>query len=168
MPDMLVKLYALPDERPTLENCRALGVEIRRAMAPDRLRVVQWVKDHSGACAAGECEASFSHTPVSCYLATRGSEIVGYACYDATAPDFFGPTRVLDQEQGKGAGKALLLRCLTAMREEGYGYAIIGSVGPAQFYEKCCGATIIPDSAPGIYKDFLRGIEKEQEKEQKQ
>lgn len=30
----------------------------------------------------------------------------------------------------------LLLRCLTAMREYGYGYAIIGSVGPVEFYQK--------------------------------
>ena len=46
------------------------------------------------------------------------------------------------------------------MREHGYGYAIIGSVGPVAFYEKNCHATVIPDSDPGIYKDFLRGMEK--------
>ena len=102
--------------------------------------------------------------PYAHWLATRGSEIVGYACYDATAPDFFGPTRVLDSEQGHGVGTALLLRCLTAMREYGYGYAIIGSVGPVEFYQKTCNATVIPDSDPGIYKDFLRGMEKRAEK----
>lgn len=160
MPDMLVKLYALPEEGPALARCRTNGIEIRRAMAPDKIRVVNWVRSHSGDCAAGECDVSFSHCPIGCYIATRGSEIVGYACYDATAPDFFGPTRVLDSEQGNGVGTALLLRCLTAMREAGYGYAIIGGVGPAEFYQKACGAVLIPDSAPGIYKDFLRGMEK--------
>ena len=113
------------------------------------------VRTHSGDCAAGECAVSFAHTPIGCWIATRGSEIVGYACYDATAPDFFGPTRVLDSEQGHGVGTALLLRCLTAMREYGYGYAIIGSVGPVEFYQKTCNATVIPDSDPGIYKDFF-------------
>jgi len=156
MPDMLVKLYNLPDEAPALARSRAFGVEIRRAMAPDRQRVLDWVRTHSGDCAAGECAVSFAHTPIGCWIATRGSEIVGYACYDATAPDFFGPTRVLDS--------ALLLRCLTAMREYGYGYAIIGSVGPVEFYQKTCNATVIPDSDPGIYKDFLRGMEKRAEK----
>ena len=112
MPDMLVKLYDLPDEAPALARSYAFGVEIRRA----------------------------------------------------TAPDFFGPTRVLDSEQGHGVGTALLLRCLTAMREYGYGYAIIGSVGPVEFYQKTCNATVIPDSDPGIYKDFLRGMEKRAEK----
>ena len=110
MPDMLVKLYDLPDEAPALARSHAFGVEIRRAMAPDRQRVLDWVRTHSGDCAAGECAVSFAHTPIGCWIATRGSEIVGYACYDATAPDFFGPTRVLDSEQGHGVGTALLLR----------------------------------------------------------
>ena len=88
---------------------------------------------------------------------TVGVAPVGCA---VTAPDFFGPTRVLDSEQGKGLGKALLLRCLYALREEGYAYAIIGGVGPVAFYEKCVGAHVIPDSTPGVYKDFLGAIER--------
>ena len=53
MPDMLVKLYDLPDEAPALARSHAFGVEIRRAMAPDRQRVLDWVRTHSGDCAAG-------------------------------------------------------------------------------------------------------------------
>lgn len=158
--DMLVHLLDLPAEEPGLTALAQAGIRIRRAMAPDKLRVVDWVKEHSGPSAAGECDVCFAHTPVSCYLATRSAEILGYACYDATAPDFFGPTRVLDSEQGKGIGKALLLRCLHALRAEGYAYAIIGGVGPVAFYEKCVGARVIPDSTPGIYRDFLAAIEK--------
>ena len=116
------------------------------------------MREHTGISAAGECDVCFSRPAVSCFIATRGKEILGYACYDATAPDFFGPTSVLDTERGKGIGRALLLRCLAAMRAEGYGYAIIGGVGPAQFYEKCVGAVLIPDSSPGIYRDFLGGM----------
>lgn len=33
MPDMLVKLYDLPDEAPALARSRAFGVEIRRALS---------------------------------------------------------------------------------------------------------------------------------------
>lgn len=157
MSDMLVKLYDLPDSAPIYKRCKDAGVEIRRAMTPDLRRIVKWVSEYSSYYAAGECESCFGKSPVSCFIATRGSEIVGYACYNATAKDFFGPTRVLDSEQGKGIGAALLLRSLEALREEGYGYAIIGSVGPADFYTKVCGATLIEDSTPGIYKDFLRG-----------
>lgn len=157
MNDMLVKLYDLPEDA-ALAVPKDESVQLRRAMAPDKLRVVEWVKEHSGRSAAGECDVCFSHTPISCFLATRGKEILGYACYDATAPDFFGPTRVLDEEQGSGIGKALLLRSLAAMRAEGYAYAADDGVGPQEFYAKCVGATLIPGSNPGVYRDFLGGM----------
>lgn len=157
MSDMLVKLYELPPYRPAVEALASGGVAIRRAMAPDKFRVVEWVTTHSSISAAGECDVCFSKMPISCFLATRGKDILGYACYNATAPDFFGPTRVLDEEQGKGIGAALLLRSLAALRDEGYAYAIIGGVGPAEFYEKTVGATLIDGSTPGIYADFLGG-----------
>lgn len=153
MADMLVHLLKLPPLCPPPE-----GVQIRRALPPDKLRIVEWVRTHSGPSAAGECDVCFAHAPVSCFIATRGKDILGYACYDATAPDFFGPTRMLDEEQGKGIGKALLLRCLHAMRAEGYVYAIIGGVGPQDFYRKTVNATLIEDSTPGIYADFLGGM----------
>lgn len=165
MPDMLVKLYELPEDA-ALAAPRDKSVRIARAMAPDKLRVVEWVRTHSGVSAAGECDVCFARTPISCFIALRGAEILGYACYDATAPDFFGPTRVLDEEQGGGIGRALLLRSLAAMRDEGYGYAIIGGVGPQEFYKKCVNAALIPDSDPGIYRDFIPGIKKRLERQQ--
>lgn len=83
-------------------------VVIRRAMAPDMLRVVEFVKGLSSLSAAGECTMCFQGHPISCYIATRDDKILGYACYNATAPDFFGPTAVLAEERGKGIGRALL------------------------------------------------------------
>jgi hypothetical protein len=41
------------------------------------------------------------------------------------------------------------------MRQAGYGYAIIGGVGPADFYVKTVGATPIEGSEPGIYRGLL-------------
>lgn len=163
MPDMLANLLKLPKEDGLLEALEQKNIQIRRALAPDKFRVVPWVREHTGLSAAGECDVCFSHTPVSCFIATEGARIIGYACYNATAPDFFGPTEVLEEYQGCGIGKALLLRALRAMSEEGYVYAVIGGVGPQAFYEKCVGAMLIPDSTPGIYKDFLGELE-EQEK----
>lgn len=158
MPDMLVKLYELPSDDSLLEELASQGIAVRRAMAPDKFRVVPWVQQHAGLSAAGECDVCFANRPVSCFIAARGAAILGFACYDATCKDFFGPTRVLDSEQGKGIGKALLLRSLRAMREEGYAYAIIGGVGPAAFYEKAAGAVLIDGSTPGVYRDFLGGM----------
>jgi hypothetical protein len=42
------------------------------------------------------------------------------------------------------------------LREMGYVYGIIGRAGPIGFYEKAVGATVIPDSEPGIYTDLLK------------
>ena len=155
MPDMLVKLYELPEIQDSLSEMAANGIQIRRAMAPDKLQVLAWIGKHSTQGAVGEADVCFSHTPISLFLATRGKEIVGYACYDATAPNFFGPTRVLESEQKKGIGKALLLKSLYALEAQGYAYAIIGGVGPQHFYEKVVGATLIEGSKPGIYRDYL-------------
>lgn len=160
MADMLVNLLTLPPMEPVNEKLAADGIRIHRALAPDKLRIIDWVREHSGMSAAGEMDVCFAHTPISAFVATRHAQIVGYACYNATAPDFFGPTRVLDELQGKGIGKALLLACLYGLREQGYAYGIIGGVGPAAFYEKCVGATMIPGSSPGVYKDFLVALEK--------
>ena len=41
------------------------------------------------------------------------------------------------------------------MLEMGYAYAVIGGVGPAQFYEKVCGAFVIPGSEVGVYRPLL-------------
>jgi GNAT superfamily N-acetyltransferase len=155
MPDMLVKLLELPPLDPILSYISTHQVTIRRALTPDKLRILDWIGEHSSRSAVGEADACFSRIPVSLFVATRAKEILGYACYNATAPDFFGPTRVLDSEQGKGIGKALLVQALWAMRHEGYVYAIIGGVGPADFYTRCVGATLIADSTPGIYRDWL-------------
>ena len=46
---------------------------------------------------------------------------------------------------------------LEAMREAGYGYAAIGWAGPIDFFKKTVGATVIPDSEPGVYKNMLKG-----------
>ena len=58
-------------------------------------------------------------------------------------------------ERKGGIGGALLIACLEALREEGYGYAIIGGAGPVDYYKKVCGAEVIEGSIPGIYKDLI-------------
>lgn len=161
MADMLVNLLAIDDYRPEVKRLKEEGIEIFRALAPDKVRITNWVREHSSVNASGECDVCFSNRPISCFIAAKGSQILGYACYNATAPDFFGPTRVVDEFKGKGIGKALLLRSLHAMKEEGYAYAIIGGVGPVSFYEKCVNAVLIESSKEkNIYEHFLASIEK--------
>src|SRR5207237_73855 len=94
--------------------------------------------------------------PTRCHLAHCGNRLVGFACFDATALGFFGPVAVDPEQRGSGIGAALLKASLAAMREHGYAYAIIGGVGPADFYTRVAGAVLIPDSTPGVYAGLLR------------
>lgn len=156
MADMLVKLYELPPLQGRLDALSAEGITIKRPIGPENYAVIDWIEEKFCRIWAGESENAFFRSPRSIFVATRGTELLGFACYDATAKGFFGPTGVAQDERGKGIGAALLLACLYAMRDEGYGYAIIGGVGPAEFYSKICGATLIEPVSRGIYKDMLR------------
>jgi len=155
--DMLVRLYDLPDPSPGLAALRERGIDVRRAIAPEKHVVASWVREHFSEAWASECEVSFARLPISCLVAQRGQDIVGFACYDATAKAFFGPTGVLERERKQGIGTALLLVTLGAMAGEGYAYGIIGGVGPAEFYATAVGAVPIAGSTPGIYAGLLRG-----------
>jgi ribosomal protein S18 acetylase RimI-like enzyme len=155
MPDMLVKLYTLPHWDTLRHTLSEQGIEIRRAIAPEKHHVVKWVRENFGEGWASETEVAFTNHPVSCFVATLEQKIVGFACHDATCKDFFGPTGVLESLRGRGIGKALLLACLDAMAAQGYGYAIIGAAGPTEFYAKAVGAIPIEDSWPGVYQGMI-------------
>lgn len=156
MPDMLVKLYELPDAKPTLDALNAEGIAVRRTIAPEKHIVVNWVRRHFGEGWASETDVAYSNHPATCWIATQDQELLGFACYDVTTKGFFGPTGVDATCRGKGIGKALLLVCLYDMRAQGYGYGIIGAAGPVDFYAKAVGAVAIPDSSPGVYRGLLR------------
>ena len=154
MHDMLVRLYAIPSVEEALAACSTRGVTIRRALSPERPAVLDWVRVHFASSAA-EVETAFAQVPVTCFIALRGADVLGFACYDVTCRNFFGPEGVAMPERGRGIGRALLLCALHTLRARGYAYAIIGGVGPAQFYEKAVGAIPIPGSTPGIYAGML-------------
>jgi hypothetical protein len=153
--DMLVKLYDLPDAQATYDRLRPAGIVLRRALAPEKHKVIAWVQKNFSEAWASEAEVAFSRQPVSCFIAVRERKIIGFACHDATCPNFFGPTGVEPKAQKNGVGKALLFACLEDMRQQGFGYAIIGGVGPAEFYAKAVGAVAIEGSEPGIYRGLL-------------
>ena len=149
--DILVRLYALPPL--DLSGMGATGVTIRRPIAPERHVIVAWVAREFELGWASEVEVAFTNHPPSCFVAVKGQDILGFACYDATARGLFGPTGVTEVARGRGIGAALLMASLHAMREQGYAYAVIGGVGPAEYYARTVGATLIEGSTPGIY-DF--------------
>lgn len=155
MIDMLVRLYDLPDPGPVYRQVSSEGIILRRPGAYEKHLVAAWVGAHFSPKWVSEVEVAMSRQPVSCFIATKDKEILGFACYETTCKGYFGPTGVGEAARGKGVGKALLYRALEGLHELGYAYGFIGGVGPREFYQKACGAIEIPGSDPGIYQDIL-------------
>jgi len=156
MGDMLVRLWELPELQPVLARMGSAGVVVRRALAPEKAVVVGWVRARFPAWVS-EVEVAMAHLPASCFVAVRDGAVVGFACHDAICRNFFGPAGVEESQRGRGIGTALLLAALHAQQARGYAYAIIGGIGPAEFYTKVVGATPIERSQPGIYDGLVSG-----------
>ena len=154
--DMLVKLYNIPDDAvfATETALKSEGIYLKRAMAPDLHLIREFVEKNFSVGWADEATAGVLNH--GCWLAVQEHEIVGFACFEATAKDFFGPIGVLPSMRGKNVGKALLLKSLLSMKNLGYAYAIIGWTGPQEFYRKVCGAVPIEDSIPGSYHGMVK------------
>jgi GNAT superfamily N-acetyltransferase len=172
MPDMLVKLYTLPAAAPILDRLSTAGIVVRRAAPWEKHSIADWVRVHFGAGWANGSEVALEQRPVTCYIAAEKDpaytssadpydlpreRLLGFGCYDVASRGVFGPTGVREDYRGRGIGKGLLLACLHAMFAEGYAYAIIGQVGPVEFYANAVGATVIEGSEPGIARRRLFG-----------
>jgi predicted N-acetyltransferase YhbS len=156
MPDLLVNLLKLPPLEPAIVELDEVKVVVRRAQPFEITSVRAFVERNFSLAWADEISVGFAHKPVSVFIATTEKDIVGFAAYECTRRNFFGPTGVIEKVQRLGVGKALLLACLWGLRDMGYVYGIIGGAGPVEFYEKAVGAVVIADSEPGIYTDLLR------------
>ena len=155
MIDMLVNLYELDDSSKLYEKLDTNGIILRRANAYERHIVVNWVGEHFSSKWVSEVKVAFSRQPVTCFIATKDKDILGFACIETTAKGFYGPTGVSENARGTSVGKALLFKSMEALKELGYVYGVIGGVGPREFYEKAIGAVEIPNSSPSIYRDIL-------------
>ncbi len=152
MPDMLVNLLKLP----SLGRLHDEAVNIRRAQPFEITPVREFVEQNFSRAWADEISVGFANKPVSVVIATREGRVIGFAGYECTRKAFFGPTGVVESERGRGIGTALLIGSLWGLRELGYVYAVIGSAGPTDFYQRTIGAIVIPDSEPGVYVDLLK------------
>lgn len=153
--DLLVKLYDVTGDAELDRQIADKGIVVRRALAPELDTIRSWILARFSAGWASEVQVAFSRDPNACLIAVRDGKLLGFACYDAVALGFFGPTGVDEAARGLGIGKALLVRTLIAMRERGYGYAAIGWAGPVDFYAKTVGAIPIPGSDGSVYTGML-------------
>ena len=155
MTDMLVKLYNLKNYEVQEAALNEEGIKIRRAIPPEKQKVLNWIENNFYTEWRSEADVAFGKSPAGIFIAYKEKTILGFACYDTTAKGFFGPTGVNEDARGKGIGTVLLLKSLDALKELGYVYAIIGDVGPIDYYKNVCDAQVIKGSEDSIYKEML-------------
>ena len=155
MSDMLVCLMNLPDVSREVGRLSEAGITIRKPHPWDCTPLRAFVTTQFSDGWADEINMAFASQPPTCYIATSQKKIIGFAGFECTARDYFGPTGVDPAYRGRGIGKVLLVKSLQSLREMGYVYAVIGAVGPTDFYAKHVGAIVIPNSVPGVYIDSL-------------
>src|SRR5437867_3752745 len=109
MPDMLVRLYDLPDSAAYDAKATAAGIAIRRLEAWDRAALRRFVGELFGVEWASEADFAFAHGhPITGFVAITDGVITGFAVYESSRRGFFGPTGVREDLRGKGAGASLL------------------------------------------------------------
>lgn len=154
MADMLVNLYELDfRKKPNIES----NIEIKRVLAPDRRKVIRFIQENFNENFVDEYKSACSNNPITCFIAVKDNNIVGFICYEATAKNFVGPMGVLSSERRQGIGEYLMLRCLESMKEMGYAYAILGypSEEAIHFHERVANAVIIPANTKGVYTRMI-------------
>ncbi len=154
--DMLIKLYELSDRVDLCASIHGQQIQIRRAMAYERRRVIDWVLENFNPTWAQECEVAFGRQPIGCYIAVKANAICGFCCLDVTYRNFIGPIGIAPHCRSKGIGGLLLLTIAKEIRSAGFAYAIIGDVGEPEFFRRVVNAMDIPDSTPGPYPSKLK------------
>ena len=150
--DMIVNLTNLPEM--SLSGC----LKIKRAFVGDKETILDFVESNFQKNWVYEVEHALMGDVSKCFIATEEGKLIGFACYDSSSKGFFGPIGVLEERRKENIGQALLIRTLNAMKEYGYGYAIIGWVSDAeQFYRKTVGAEFIKGGNPenSIYSNLV-------------
>ena len=153
--DMIVNLYNLPaeaeaDPRPALAG---LGIAIKRALPCDKSEIRAFIEREFSVGWADEAERALYNCPPALLIAVKDEKVVGFCAYDSTALGYVGPLGVDRNERRQGIGEALISMSLKAMREKGYGYAIINA-GPVDYYRRKLGAVVIGDHI-GVYENMI-------------
>src|ERR1700736_1912922 len=102
--DMLVRLYDLPDSGAALEQLSGQGVQVRRALAPEKHKVAAWVRENFADGWASETDVAFGAQPIGWFIAVEEGRLVGFACHDAICRNFFGRTGVHPGARKRGIG----------------------------------------------------------------
>lgn len=138
--DMIVNLN---DE--FIINCTE-DISIRKVRDKDKDAVREFVLKYFYERWAKTIDYGLGLEDIPIYIALRDNNIVGFAGYNISKQrkGYFGPLGVLKAYRDRKVGQALLNACLVDMKQLGFETCIIGNASSIDFYEKACGARIIP------------------------
>ena len=158
--DVVIKLWTLKDDPELFENLRKKGYEIKRAMSPNISYIMDFIKQNfppETVHSSWADEALPALLGQHCFICTKGEEIVGFMCCEATTKDFVGPLGVSPEHRGNNIAGALYISICKHMMELGYKYAIGGWMheGGIKVFEKYTEFVVIPGASEGSYKDMI-------------
>lgn len=158
--DMIVNLY-LKDIWHTNGKC-----DIRHIFPSDKDRLLSFIQSEFPNEKGWVMEAEHGWYEGTVVIAVENMNIVGFACYDCSGKGYFGPFGVASAYRGKHIGIELMYAVFDAMKQKGYGYAVIGWVSdnregsPTEFYKKWAMASYIPHSDPH-YTKYMQKVNME-------
>ena len=154
-PDLIAKLYTLRED-PALEaSLEEKGIRIKRVMPPDFTKVYEFIRDNFARSWADEALAAMMNGV--CYVAVRDGKMLAFGCAGAIAPDYAGPGGTIPEARGFGINTAIVQKSFRYLKDQGFQYAVNGSVSPAErkIVEKIVDVIAVEDSEDA-YRDLLR------------
>lgn len=120
---------------------------IRRAKPTESEAVINFVKQEFGERWVQHTRYAFTQDPVALFIGVD-NDVRGFACYNVVRKKqgTIGPMGIAKSCRQSGIGRVLLQQCLAELEHLNYDYAVINNAGPIEFYERACGAVVIPKS----------------------
>jgi len=123
-----------------LTSAAPAGIILRRVLPSEWPAFLRWMEATWDDPWGEEVSTTLRREPVSCFVATRDGEYLGFAAYDTNRRGWFGPMGSRPEARGTGIGSALLKLCLKDYVDRGDSTCEIGWVGPFDFYTNAVGA----------------------------
>ncbi|MGF2616705.1 GNAT family N-acetyltransferase [Rossellomorea vietnamensis] len=119
---------------------------IERAGKKDQQAVLKFVEENFGGSWTESIHNGFLQKEIPIFLAWDGASLIGFSSYDVYRGQkgIYGPMGVLKDARNSRVGSRLLHEALQDMKEKRYAYIVLGEAGPIEYYEKECGAALIP------------------------
>ena len=154
-PDLIIKLYTLREDPSLEDSLKEKGIRIKRVMPADYLQVLKFIRDSFHPAWASEALAAMTNG--ACFVAVRDKKLLAFGCAGANAPDYAGPGGTIPEARGLGINRALVQKSFRYLKDQGFRYAVSGSVSPDEIrIVERVADVIVVEGSKGAYDDLIR------------